>query len=205
MLLNFDRLVENYKCNIKGILHIGGHYGEEHSIYKKHNIKNIIYFEPSKSSFSVLKQNIGDAAILVNKALGNENKTITLNVEKNNQGQSSSLLKPKLHLEQYPGITFTDTEEVDMIRLDDYEYDRNNFNFINIDVQGYELEVFKGASKTLKNIDYIISEVNRAEVYENCVMVEDLYNFLHDYGFEIKEVNWAGHTWGDAFFVKERQ
>jgi FkbM family methyltransferase len=205
MLLNFDELLIKYCCSIKGVLHIGAHSGQEHSLYKKNNINNIIYFEPTKATFDSLQKNIGNDAILVNKALGNENKKVLINIEHANQGGSNSILKPKLHLEQYPHIVFTETEEVDMIRLDDYAFEKTNYNLINIDVQGYELEVLKGAEKTLDNIDYIICEVNRAEVYENCAMIDELYVFLSKYGFVLKEIDWAGYTWGDAFFVKDKK
>ena len=60
--------------------------------------------------------------------------------------------------------------------LDDYDIGESNF--INIDVQGYELEVFKGGTKTLEKVDYIYCEVNRGEVYEGNAMVEDLDEFL---------------------------
>ena len=65
-----------------------------------------------------------------------------------------------------------------MFRLDDLALDLSKYNFMNIDVQGYELEVFKGAFETLKNIDYIISEVNQDEVYEGCPHVSELDKYL---------------------------
>lgn len=202
MLLSLENLIDKYNCKINGVIHIGGHHGEEHDIYKKCKINNIIYFEPIKSSFEILKNKVKDEAIIINKALGNDTKKIQMNVEKNNQGQSSSILNPKIHLQQYPWIHFTDKEEVEMIRLDDFEFKKHNFNFINIDVQGYELEVFKGARNILNNIDYIVSEVNRAEVYEGCPHIKDLCDFLKYFNFELQEVVWAGETWGDGFFKK---
>lgn len=202
MLLSLEDLINKYNCNINGVIHIGGHHGEEHELYKKHNIKNIIYFEPINSSYQILKNKVKDEAIVVNKALGNDTKKVEMNVEKNNQGQSSSILNPKIHLQQYPWIHFTEKEEVEMIKLDDFEINKNNYNFINIDVQGYELEVFKGAKNILNNIDYIVSEVNRAEVYEGCPHIKDLCDFLKQFNFELQEVVWAGETWGDGFFKK---
>lgn len=203
MLLSLENLINKYNCKINGVIHIGGHYGEEHESYKKHNIQNIIYFEPIKSSFEILKNKVKNEAIVVNKALGNDTKKVKMNVEKNNQGQSSSILNPKIHLEQYPWIHFTDKEEVEMIKLDDFQFNKNNFNFINIDVQGYELEVFKGAKDLLNNINYIVSEVNRAEVYEGCPHIKDICDFLKQFNFELEEVTWAGDTWGDGLFIKK--
>ena len=201
MLLNFDQLVTKYGLNIEGIIHIGAHYGNENDAYVKHNIKNKMFFEPLPHTFKILQEKVKDG-VLINVALGNENKKIEMYVEYDNQSQSSSMLKPKVHAQQYPHIRFNDKIEVDMLRLDDIDFDRNLYNFINIDVQGYELEVFKGAEKTLHNIDYIMSEVNRAELYENCVLVDQLDTFLDKYGFKRVVTTWDGGSWGDCLYIK---
>jgi len=199
--LQFDNLVNKYNLNIRGVISIGAHFGEENEMFDKYNIKNKLFFEPVPHTFEILKQNIKDG-ILVNKALGNENRKITMNIERINNGQSSSILKSVKHSIQYPWITFDEQIEVDMIRLDDYPKS-NLYNFIMIDVQGYELEVLKGAEKTLENIDYIISEINRDEVYENCAKIEQLDEYLSKFGFERLETDWGGDTWGDAFYMKK--
>jgi FkbM family methyltransferase len=206
MLLDFDNLIKKYKLSVNGVIHIGAHYGQEFSIYKKNNIQNVIFFEPVPTTFRILESNIGTNAMLVNKALGNQNKKVTMNVETANQGMSSSILKPNLHLTQYPHIKFESTIEVDMVRMSDFFKDENieisNYNLINIDVQGYELEVFKGAEKLLENIDYIITEVNRDIVYEGNAIVDDIDAYLSTYGFNRVETTWDGITWGDAFYIK---
>lgn len=204
MILDLVGLTKKYNMDITGVIHIGAHFGEENGVYNQLKIKNRTYFEPNSKNFNTLKQNLGNKYNLINKALGNDNKKMTMFVESANSGQSNSLLKPALHLRQYPHIQFTDTEEVDMVRMDDMGLDFSDYNFINIDVQGYELEVFKGAEKTLNNIDYIMSEINRDEVYENCARIEDLINFLSPYGFKLVETDWAGNSWGDGLFIKEK-
>ncbi len=205
MIFDFNELNNKYHFDIKGIIHVGGHHGQEYDLYKTLNVP-ILFFEPTTNSFNILRNKTqSDPNVLAFQcALGNENKTVTMNIELANNGQSSSILKPKKHLEQYPHITFDFVEEVSMFRLDDLDIDASKYNFINVDVQGYELEVFKGAFETLKNIDYIISEINRDEVYENCPHVDDLDNFLDQYGFKRTETNWAGDIWGDAFYIKNK-
>jgi len=202
MLLNFENIVKKYNMNINGVIHIGAHYGEEHSLYKNYNIKNIVYFEPLKKNFNVLKELINDGSLLFNCALGNEERDIEMYVESSNKGQSSSILKPEKHLIQYPHIIFNETEVVEMKKLNDIDINFTLYNMINIDVQGYELEVFKGSTDILHNIDYIISEVNRDEVYQNCTKVDDLDIFLSKYNFIRVETSWDGNTWGDALYVK---
>lgn len=204
MLLDFFNLIEKYNMNIKGVIHIGAHFGQENEIYNKANIQNRVFFEPIKSTFARLKENVGEKYQTFNIALGNENKNVFMFVETANSGQSSSVLKPIKHLEQYPHITFNNKEEVSMKRLDDINLQLDNFNCINIDVQGFEIEVFKGAVKTLEKIDYIFTEVNRDELYENCTQVTDLSNFLKGFGFELVEENWVGGTWGDGLYIKSK-
>ena len=164
------------------------------------------FFEPVPSTFRVLESNIGSNAMLINKALGNQNKKVIMNVETANQGMSSSILKPNLHLTQYPHIKFESTIEVDMVRMSDFFKDENieisNYNLINIDVQGYELEVFKGAEKLLEHIDCIITEVSRDILYEDTALVDDIDAYLSSYGFNRVETTWDGITWGDAFYMK---
>lgn len=210
MLLDFRNLLVKYNLNIDGVLHIGAHYGQEIDLYLEQNIKNIVCFEPLVSNFSVLENIAMNRCDLFNLALGNENKKITMYVETENNGQSSSILKPHLHLNQYPTITFNHTNLVQMMKLDDfmsfYLSDSKNknkkFNLINIDVQGYELEVFKGSENTLQNINCIITEVNRDYLYKNCVLVDELDVFLNNFKFKRVETNWAGNTWGDALYIK---
>jgi FkbM family methyltransferase len=203
MIFNFEELKQENLTNIKGVIHVGGHHGQEYDEYKKLNIP-ILFFEPLSSNYSVLNNKTKDDpnVIAFQCALGNENKKVVMNVEVANQGQSSSILKPKKHLEQYPHIQFDFTEEVNMFRLDDISIDTSLYNFMNVDVQGYELEVFKGAFETLKNIDYIISEVNCDEVYEGCPHVNELDEYLHNFGFKRIKTDWAGVIWGDALYVK---
>lgn len=204
MLLNYFDLKKKYNLEIRGIIHVGAHFGEEYlDYYKPDGVRHIVFFEPLRRSFEVLSKNVGDEGVLVNKALGREPGTREMYVETENNGQSSSLLKPKMHLEVYPHIQFPDRIEVEVSTLDLEISNPKRYNFLNIDVQGFELEVFRGGEKTLKNIDYIMAEVNRAELYEGCVQVDELDRFLSGFGFDRVETHWEG-TWGDAFYIKSR-
>lgn len=202
MLLNLDDLKEKYNLTIKGVLHIGAHVGQEFNTYQRLGIENVMFFEPVPSTFQRLKENVGDKAILVNTALGNIIGDVEMFTETINQGQSSSVLEPEHHLIQHPNIRFDGKQKVSITKLDTFIEDKDKYNFINIDVQGYELEVFKGGSEYLKTIDYVMTEVNRAELYKGCARIEELDTFLGEYGFKRVETTWDGGTWGDAFYVK---
>lgn len=188
--------------NIKGIIHIGAHYGEEISEYVSNGIQNIILFEPLSENFDVLSERVKNLNANIEGhqvALGSEKGTVTMYVS-DNEKQSSSLLKPKVHLTHHPHVHFPSTEDVEVHLLDDY--DCKDYNFINMDVQGYELEVLKGGKKVLEQVDYVYCEVNRDEVYEGNAYVEELDDFLSQYGMKRVETEWAGEIWGDALYVK---
>lgn len=202
MLLDLIELKNKYNLYFNGVIHIGAHFGEEHDLYKSLAIKNIVYFEPVKKTFEVLSEKIKDAK-LFNYALGNENKIIDMYIEKKDMYGCSSILRPS---ENYADDIFEGKQQVEMKRLDDCMLD-GEFNFLNIDTQGYELEVLKGATLTLEKIDYIMCEVNRITAnkkldYYNASLVEDVSFYLEQRGFKMLEVNWEGISWGDAFFIK---
>ena len=193
--------------NIKGIVHIGAHYGEEIQEYVDNGIKDIIVFEPLSKTFDILSEYLNDVNANIQGyqvALGSE-KGKSLMYISSNQAQSSSILKPKEHLEHHPDVFFNGTEEVEVDVLD--EYDIGECNFINMDVQGYELEVLKGGSKTLESIDYIYCEVNRGEMYEGNAMIEEIDEYLLKYGFKRVETYWpeSWYKWGDALYIKEKK
>lgn len=194
MLLDLDQLVEKYSMNIKGVIHIGAHFGQEFDLFIRNGAKEVMMFEPQSEVFRILSEKFQNEsrAILENCALGSSRCEKEMYTESNNQGQSSSLLKPKKHITQYPNIRFTGKETVRVDKLDNFNTE--GFNMIDIDVQGYELEVFKGSLYTLKHIDYIITEVNREELYDKCAMVDSLDRFLSFYKFRRCETDWAGQT-----------
>jgi len=199
----FD-ITQYIKKEINGIIQIGAHHGNEYETLKKLS-ENILMFEPQKKVYEKLFNKLGSFSnvIIENKALGSSSGTMNMYTEQANEGQSSSLLSPQLHCVQYPGIKFTGTEEVEVITLNEYFSNKIfNYNLITLDVQGYELEVLKGSTNILLNVDYILCEVNRAELYKNCPMVEEIDTFLASYGFKREVTSWDGYTWGDALYVK---
>jgi FkbM family methyltransferase len=203
MLISFDNLVQKYNIKSNGVIHVGAHYGEEIPDYIRNGITNIVLFEPLEDNYKVLSENIKNFQAnieLYKVALGSEIKKVTMYVSDNDK-QSSSILKPKNHLVQHPDVYFPDTEDVEVNLLDNYNLDQ--YNFICMDVQGYELEVLKGSKNTLNHIDYVYCEVNRDEVYEGNAYIEEIDEYLKAYGLERMETNWAGGIWGDAFYLKK--
>ena len=203
MLLSMKELFEKYKLNDINVLHIGAHQGQEAESYKELGIKNVLFFEPCKANYEICKARVEPMGYKAfNIGLGNEKGEKQMFTETANSGMSSSLLMPKIHLLQHAGIIFDGQETVTITTLDDVlEGQDHSFNFINMDVQGYELEVLKGATKTLEKIEHIYCEINRHEMYENCAMIDDLDLFLNKYNMQRLETRWFGDLgWGDGFY-----
>jgi FkbM family methyltransferase len=201
-----------YKINPIGVVHIGAHFGGEITTYNELGTKNIVFVEPLSSTFQKLVENVNKLntdsecnIIFLNKALGNKIGFEEMYVETVNLGQSSSLLKPEFHLQQYPGITFPYRETVEVSTLNsELKNIKGEFNILNIDVQGYELEVLKGSTDILDKIDIINAEVNRVHMYENCPLINEIDEFLSQFDFVKVDENWMGHYWGDAIYVKRK-
>ena len=72
------------------------------------------------------------------------------------------------------------------------EFNLVDVNYLNIDIQGYELEALKGSENGLKNyVDYIYIEISREEMYEESVLKNELDSYLKDFGFLRVTTKWA--------------
>lgn len=225
MLIPLKDVITKYALNLKGVIHVGSHFAEEHDDYLNCGIKKFVYIEPCKQAYNTMVDRLfgerqyslggldpyykylrhgNDSIQTRNIACGVEESVMNMYVSNNNQGQSNSLLKPLLHLQQHPEVVFTETESTMVIPLDKVYLKKEDYNFLAMDVQGYELEVLKGATETLKHIDCIMTEVNTDSTYEDCAKVWELDAFLDFYDFKRTDTQMASPsvTWGDAVYIK---
>lgn len=194
-MLDYDDIVKKYNVKLTGVIHVGGHLGEEIPLYKKQT-NNIHIFEPLKECFDAIDPSVNK----YNVALGSKKQILPFNVANNKQ--SSSFLKPKTHLQEHSWVHFTENER--LIEIDTLDsYNITDCNLLNLDVQGYELEVLKGGIHTLTNIDYIFTEINEKELYENCAQLKELDCLLYD--FKRAETVMTNHGWGDAFYIRKNK
>jgi len=61
-------------------------------------------------------------------------------------------------------------------------------DFIKIDTQGYELEILKGAEKTIQQAEFILLEVSLIDIYKNCPMVAEVMAFMQSNGFVLYDI-----------------
>lgn len=202
MLINFSEAVKKYGMKIRGIIQAGAHWGQEVESYWANGIRKIILIEPCREAFGIIQEKfLADPDIhTLNYALGNYKGFAEMNVETVNNGQSNSILKPKKHLEQHPSIVFHKTEKVAVRKLNNLDCHWMRFNMLVLDAQGYEKNILMGADNVIEFFDYVYSEINFEEVYEDCARVEEIDEILKD--FKRVETYRVG-GWGDALYIRK--
>ena len=199
---------EKYLKNCRGAIHVGAHEGEERTWYKKQKFSSVLWFEPNADLFPRLKQNIKDfpGQIAFNIGIHDSLKKGQLHIA-SNDGQSSSLLELGTHSTYYPDVIYTGDQEVRLIRLDEFfrtteGLNIDNYNFLNIDVQGTELNVIKSLGAWIEKMDYVYVEVNEEELYVGCALLKDIDEYLRPYGFFRMSMIMKKAHWGDAFYKR---
>jgi FkbM family methyltransferase len=61
-------------------------------------------------------------------------------------------------------------------------------DFIKLDVQGYEIEVLRGAEQTLKSAEVILMEINLLPIYEDAPLAHQAVGFMADRGFYLYDI-----------------
>lgn len=190
--------IKKYNIKPSGVVHVGAHFGQEVPEYKRMGAKKIILIEPQAHCIDRLNK-LQDVTV-VHSACGSVIGEMTMYTSDQNEGQSNSLLRPKLHEKQHPEIKFTGSITVPVVPLDMIA--PADCDMLVMDVQGYELEVLRGAQESLKNFKWVYTEVNRDETYEGCARVEEIDAFLSD--FQRVETSWLG-IWGDALYIRKQE
>jgi FkbM family methyltransferase len=205
-VLEITNIAKKYNLKVSGIAYIGANKGQELvDLLKNFPDVPIHLFEPQKDSYNALHKKYKNDPNLnfYNFGLGSSEKVIDMFTNTNNDSMNSSLLAPKDHLVYHPSILFEGREKIQIKKFGDLSI--RNINLLKIDVQGYELEVLKGF-KDFNDVTYILTEVNRKEMYKDCDLVKDLDKYLTNYGFIRVTTSWYKRVipWGDAFYIKKR-
>ncbi|HLN55267.1 MAG TPA: FkbM family methyltransferase [Bacteroidales bacterium] len=176
------------------IVDIGGGIGASVILYRKYFPENhIIAFEPITENYNAIKSRIKDLENIevVNKALGNENSFIPMNIA--NRITSSSLLPlsadPGSEAFSEKNLGKSRDENIEVVRLDDFLLTNpRDIGIMKIDVQGYEMNVLKGAEKTLERTKVIVLEANNHEGYSGAPKYYETDEFLRNHNFTLYDI-----------------
>ena len=208
MSRKFEDWIKKYNIPNAPLIHIGAHLVQERDEYRKLNFSPVLWFEANpqiaEKARHILK-NYPDQELL-NKALWSTAGVAKPFYFAGHQGSSSSLLEPYLISASHPEVVKTGETSLVTSTLDaelNKLRSEVHYRVLVLDVQGAEIEVILGGGNTLKNVDYIISEISQIELYRNTSTVKELSKVLNEYGFTFvaSEINRAT-GWGEGLFIK---
>jgi FkbM family methyltransferase len=96
---------------------------------------------------------------------------------------SGSIRPPKEHLEEFPWVKFDTNITVPTITLDAWCKQQNitEIDFIWMDVQGAEIDVFRGGAGMLPKTRYIFTEYSERQMYSGQYTLPQLLEYLKDF------------------------
>ena len=213
MLIPFKKLIEKYKIQPKGVLHIGANDGFEAKAYYDNGVVQSIWVEALPDVFEKLWLNVQKYpnVQVFNACIDEKIREVEFNISSNG-GESSSIFEFGEHATMHKDVTFVDKIKLKTTRLRDMELNLDKFeypfDFINLDIQCNELSALKSMGILINNFNYIYIELNKREVYKGCPLFDEVNQWLYENGFEFKEAVWIKNengeeSWGDGFYMRK--
>ena len=185
--------------------HVGGDSIEMCRLYKG----SIIHaFEPIPGIYKSLKYNTRKYKRIFchTVALSNKNGQQEMHISSGASDGSSSLLKPKVHLEDHPDVFFNESIIVSTKTLDTWAAEQGikRIDLLWLDMQGFELEVLKASQTILPTVTAVHIEVSTRVTYEGVPLYDEVKEWMQLKGFEVAiEAIPSGWDMGNVLFVRK--
>jgi FkbM family methyltransferase len=182
------------------VVDVGCREGEAQSWAPYGSKVRLIGFEPDVDECERLEREFDGPAErhFLPFALGAEPGTATLHVTRS--AQSSSLYEPsRAVIDVHPQLTAHEEigrREIPVTTLDAWVGETSEANlphFLKLDVQGAELDVLRGAERSLRRVRVIQAEVEFAALYEGQPLFGDVDAYLRERGFVLWRLRGLRH------------
>jgi FkbM family methyltransferase len=189
------------------IFDVGANVGQSVHKFKAEFPASVIHsFEPSPSTYKQLVANCRTYTGVNTWNLGVGSSNTTLAFQENEQSDMSSFLSPS----EFSWGKIVRTTNVTVTTLDTFSRDYN-IDFIHIlksDTQGFDFEVFKGASGLMEEnrIALIYFEFIFSDMYKKLPSFHDVFRYLSERNFSLVTF-YESHfqkelvSWTDALFI----
>jgi FkbM family methyltransferase len=141
-------------------------------------------FEPLPKHHTDFQNNLrGISGVALHRiALGSENTTANLRIT--NSSDNSSMLPLAEASHAHFGLKEVASVPTTVRKLDDYRRENDVLmpDLIKLDVQGYELEVLKGANECVRSTKSVITEVSFIKYYQGQCLFHDLVGYFAHFG-----------------------
>jgi FkbM family methyltransferase len=185
---------------ITGMIDAGAHHGNYARVFSHvfPDVK-IVCFEPIPASYQVLVSRTANNPLIAahRLALGSQAKSAVMNVSGVDQA-SSLLLMTDTHADLWPKSATIATVDVEITTLDKFLLSNpiSGELVLKMDVQGFELELLKGAVRSLPQIRVIRLEASFIQLYQNAPRFSEICCFLEGYGFRFFRI--IGEIYGKS-------
>ncbi len=150
-------------------------------------------FEPISSNFEIIQGQFGQNAMikLHQLALGCEEGEAVIHVADRVTSSSLLDLNPNAHAEgSYlaGALKPAREEKIQVKRVEAFLDKHSKIDLMKLDVQGFELNVLKGAGEALKKVKYIILEVSNHDGYSGAPLYHEIDAWMREHGFELADL-----------------
>lgn len=208
---SFAVMLKNCNISPKAVIHAGAHDLIESDIYKLYDAK-VYAIECNPFVYQDLLIRINDVKnqVPIYACLWSEpNKKLTFNFYRNKKDGAGGLFEPEKMFDYIKDCPLLEeklelvTTTMDLV-IDKQIPDYKNVDFLNVDLQGAELEFFKGANKLLnsRSLKYIWCEVSWDRVYKDAPLLRDIDNYLLKFGFQRVGIRQDWEIHGDALYTR---
>lgn len=160
---------------------------------------NIHSFEPDKSNFERLQNNV---------ILNNLKKTVKLNNNAVSDIDGMLSFTSGLDGENHIDNTNISSLSVESKKLDTYAHENNiqSFNYVKIDVEGFEYSVLKGAETLLSTHKIAILQLEINSTLSNSnTNVDDVLKFLDTFNYKLCTYDVKNHKMIHTNYTKSRE
>lgn len=181
----------------RGVLHVGGHEGQELELYLCCGFERILYVEPNPAVHQRLEQRLAfwrewltvmrdvygaqHLPTLASELCAASDVDGTACLHLTEHDQQSSLLPPLAPFVHGVAETEVTTQRLDTLL--DARHECGAFNTLTLDVQGAELRVLNGCPKLLEQIEMAIVEVNFRRRYSGSALAHEVEDFMESRNF----------------------
>ena len=206
--------IYNYSKNLNFVIMIdvGSHEGEFISRFLNFNkIKKFFCFEPNSILYKKLvkKYKSNKKILLFDCALGQNFSIQKLFLSNLTYTSTISSFNKDSNYLKFKNLILKDQNNRKFISIKQKKFDeifkkkKIKNSFLKIDVEGYELNVLKGASKKIKDVKYILIEHQFSNQYKN--NFKSVERLLFKYKFKkIKSFYYPTLHYRDILFINKR-
>jgi FkbM family methyltransferase len=205
---DMQRLLAGWKAPV--VFDVGANVGQSVALFKEAFPSSVIHsFEPSPTTFQLLSENCRNVPSFQAWNYGVGSQEATLALLESERSDMSSFLAPSTTA----GCHVAKVTEVPVVTLDSFA-DQQGIDFIHVlksDTQGYDFEVFKGASRLMQEnkIGLIYFEFIFSDMYKGLPKFHEVFRYLSENNFDLVTF-YDSHfqedlvSWTDALLINRK-